>query len=79
MIDVTASVEYDVGDVLFLSALSDELADCLSSFLVAAALYGLIERRSAAQGNALDIVDDLSIDVVGGAEHSKAGTLGCAA
>src|SRR5690606_22009139 len=78
MKDVGAAVEYDLLDTGGLGALGDHPADLGRGGLVGAglelALQVLVEARGGRQRAALSIIDDLGVDVLGGAEHRKART-----
>ena len=80
MIDATTAVEGDLGDALLDGALRHELAHELGGLLVGADLAGgaelRVEGRGGADGLAVDIVDDLGVDVSVGAVLGEARTLG---
>ena len=67
MIETATAVKADRGDALLDGALADELADEGSGLLVGAQLAGGtelgVEGRGRADGLAIDVVDDLSINV----------------
>ena len=69
MVHVAATVEHDLGDASSLGTLCDELADLGRSRDVAAGLQRatkiLLDRRGGRQGATLNVVDDLSIDLLG--------------
>src|SRR3954454_18175823 len=78
---VTAAIEHDGLDAGGDRPLGDQLADLGPSVLVRAALeLGLeafVERRGGRQGQALQVVDDLGVDVLARAEHAEARTVAC--
>ena len=77
MVHIAAAIEYDVLNALSLAALSNELANLLGCFLVAAVLGEvLLSSRGGYQGNTGDIVDDLCIDVLCGTEYVQTRTIG---
>src|SRR5699024_985432 len=76
----TAAVVDHFGDAFFQALLGDGLANFLGSLDIAAvAIEILVHAGSAGQGNALRVVDDLGVDVLGRAENIQTGTLGGAA
>src|SRR5699024_1827896 len=76
----TAAVVDHFGDAFFQPLLGDGLANFLGRLDIAAvALEILVHAGSAGQGNALRVVDDLGVDVLGRAENIQTGTLGGAA
>src|SRR6185436_9370097 len=78
VIDVTAAVEHDVRDAGLDRALRDQLADDrgrrrVGAFALLESLLGLfVERRARRDRHALQIVDDLSVDVLRRAKHRQA-------
>src|SRR5690349_9214148 len=77
MEEEAAAVEDDLLDAGGDRSAGDQLADGRSRLLVGAALEAtlaqlLVEARGGGQRPPLGIVDDLRIDVAGGAEHRKA-------
>ena len=77
VVDVAAAVEDHGGDAGGLGALGHHLAHLLGRLAVGAgALEGLVQGGSGDQGLAVDIVDDLGIDVGRAAEHVQTGSLG---
>ena len=77
MIYKAAAVKYDLFDVCLLGSLSNRKTYLAGAFLVAAvAVKALIHAGSSSQSYAKIIIDDLSINVVGGAENGQSGTLG---
>ena len=80
MVDITAAVKYYLGNALGKCSLGYSLAYLAGSFLVAAeAFEALLHGRGAGQSYAVHIIDDLSVNMLGGAEYTKAWTLWCAA
>src|SRR5271154_4294757 len=67
VIEVAAAIEDHLLDALLLRALGDELANLSSGNDVAAVLlvFGLLsERRGGGDGNSVEVVDELGVDVV---------------
>src|ERR1700722_10811257 len=80
MVEVTATIENHLLDALLLRALGDEFANFSSGSDVAAVLLicGLLaERRSGGDSNSVEVVDELSVDVVERAIDVEARALGC--
>src|SRR5699024_3168929 len=76
VIDVAASVEHYFADALVHGLLADGGADLLGGLFVSAvAVKVLVHRGRGDQGNALCVVDQLGIDVFGGAEDVETRTL----
>src|SRR5215468_1826672 len=73
---IAAAVEHDVLDAGGDRTLGDQLADGRGRILVRAGLElgleALVERRGGRQGQALQVVDDLGIDVLARAEDAEA-------
>ena len=80
MIETATAVKADRGDALLDGALADELADEGSGLLVGAQLAGGtelgVEGRGRADGLAIDVVDDLSLNVGVGAVDGQTRTIG---
>src|SRR5699024_1587574 len=80
MIHETAAVEHDLRDALFQSTLGDLFANLGSGLDVAAETFNvLVHGGRRHQSHALFIVNDLSVNVLGGAENIQARTSGGAA
>ena len=80
VVHIAAAIEYDVLNALSLAALSNELANLLGCFLVAAVLGEvLLSSRGGYQGNTGYIVNNLCIDVLCRTEYVQTGTLSGAA
>ena len=76
MIDVAATVEYDLFDALLQCTLSNELANSAGAFLVGTGkLKILFNGGSSNEGVACYVVDDLSIDVLFASENTETGSL----
>src|SRR6201995_1236609 len=75
VIEIAAAVEYDFGDAVLDGALRHQLAVGLGGIDVGAGLaalaHRLFQRRGRGQRLALQVVDDLRIDVLRRAEHRK--------
>src|ERR1700749_2477891 len=73
VIEIAAAVEHDFRYPVFHRALRQELADRLGRIDVGAGLLAhvLFQRRGRSQRLALQVVDDLGIDVLGGTEHRQ--------
>ena len=75
MIEISATVEYYVLDILGNSALADELTNSLSCLYVAAYGYGtlnlLVECRSTYKSCSVCIIDDLSVNVAVASIYAK--------
>ena len=64
VIDITAAVEYNFCNAACESFFCDLLSDLLSSFLVGADTFEILfYGRSGAKCYAINIVDDLSVDI----------------
>ena len=64
MIDITTAVEHDSVDALCLGALCNQLADLAGSFLVAGSAFEfLVKSGCGNQRDAIDVVNDLCVDV----------------
>ena len=75
MINVATTVEHDLGDALFQSLCCDLLTDLSCGLDVAAeTIEVLVHSGCRHQGHALLIIDDLSVNVLGGAENIQTGT-----
>ena len=76
----TVTVKDDSGNAGLLGALGNGLADFFGGVGLFLALQrvtdALVDRRRLSEGGALAVVDELSIDVAGAAEHGQAGALG---
>src|SRR5699024_3573115 len=77
VVQVTAAVEYDHLDPLGQSGLGNGLPHLAGGGLVAAVALEL-QGGSGAQGDAVDVVDHLGVDILLTAEHVQAGALGSA-
>lgn len=56
--------------------LGDLLADCVCAFFIAAVCFKvLFHGRSGGKGHAVDVIDQLCVDVLRRAEYIQAGTL----
>ena len=76
MVYVTAAVKYDSLDTLSQCTLSNQLADLACSFLVAAILAEvLLGGGCSCKRYALDIIDDLSKNVLRASEYVETRTL----
>src|SRR5689334_5973561 len=77
VIDVAATVEHHLLDAGRDRALGDQLADLGGGVLVGAglelALQPLVERGGGGERGALQVVDDLGVDVLARAENAEAG------
>src|ERR1700726_4093632 len=75
VIEIAAAIEDYVLDALLLGALGDQLADRLGRSDTRAGLQIaqriLLKRRSGSERGALIVVDQLRVDVLGGAEHGQ--------
>src|SRR5581483_11177760 len=73
VIEIAAAVEHDLLDAVFHRALGEQLADRLGRVDVGAGLLAHVffQRRRRSQRLTLQVVDDLGIDVLGGAEHRQ--------
>ena len=77
MIDITATIEHDSVDALCLGALCDQLADLAGSFLVACGAFEILLIGSGgSERNAVDVVNDLCVDVCVAAVDVQAGPFG---
>ena len=77
VVDVAAAVEYDLGDTLFHSPLSNHLSNLAGGFLVAAVAFEiLLDGGGGNQGHALLVVNQLGVDIAKGAEYIQAGPSG---
>ena len=76
VIDIAAAVKYNCFDALSECLLSNSLTNVACSFLVGTdALECCLDGRCGDKGNALYIVDDLSINVLIGTVNSESGAL----
>src|SRR6185437_2927455 len=78
VIEVAAAIEHHFGHAVLYRALRDQLADGLGGVDIGAGLaalaHRLLQRGSRSQRLALQIVDDLGVDVLGRAEHRQTRT-----
>src|SRR4029078_10049088 len=75
MIEILAAVEHDFRDAVLHGAFRQQLADGLGRIdvgaRIAALAHGLFQRRGRSQRFALQVVDDLSVDVLLRTEHRQ--------
>ena len=76
MIQITAAVETDVLDSLFLCSLGKLFTDCLGSFDIAAVFQLELYGRTGNQCVALLIIDDLSMNMSVGTEDTQTWAIG---
>ena len=77
MVDITATIEHDSVDALCLSAFCNQLADLAGSFLVAGGAFKILLTGSGGnERNAVDVVDNLCVDVGVAAVDVQAGPFG---
>src|SRR6516165_10633269 len=73
VIEVTAAIEHDLGDAVLHRTFRQKLADRLGGVDVrpglAALAHRLLQRRCRRKRHALEVIDDLGVDVLGRAEH----------
>src|SRR5699024_6036689 len=80
VIHKATAIEHDGLDAFGQSLLGDHLTDLVRRLDVAAeALKTLLHRGGADQGHAGHVINDLGIDVLGGAEYIQTGALSGAA
>src|SRR5699024_5870990 len=73
--DITAAVEHNLGDSFIGSALGQQFANLMRGFFVTAVSFEFcIQGGGSAQRHSCNIVDNLGVDVLVGAEHIQAGT-----
>src|ERR1700759_130762 len=72
VIEIAAAIEHDFLDAVLYRSLRQELADRLGRIDVGTGLLAhiLFQRRRRSQRLALQVVDDLGVDVLGRAEHA---------
>ncbi|CAB1255985.1 protein of unknown function [Ruminococcaceae bacterium BL-6] len=79
MENITAAVEYDLGDPLLGGTPGYHFADLACGFLVSAIACELfVQRGGCCKRYPCNIVNDLGVDVFGGAEYIQAWAFCCA-